>query len=147
MRPSKDHYAAPAPRDTVAAIQQDLTRRIQDLRAQLKVLFKSLPEASSDVRLLPGAARCGVVSSSAIHRNGGILSPSYYLNSDAIGHLEHLIDTTDVMALDKKIQEILKTGKIKLGAGVSTYTQPLNPEFLEALRIAWEGDTHVRHAQ
>jgi hypothetical protein len=140
MIPSKNNYATPSPKESIATIQQDLTRKILELRVRLKALVKSLPEASSDVRRLPGAARGCVVSLSAITLNGGILSPSYYLTSDAIEYLERLIDTTDITTLDKKIQEIIKTGKINKGAG---YVQSLNTEFIEALRHAWEGDSNA----
>jgi hypothetical protein len=140
MIPSKNNYATPSPKESIATIQQDLTRKILELRVRLKALVKSLPEASSDLRRLPGTANCGVVSSSILSSSNK-LSPSYYLTGDAIAHLERLIDTTDILTLDKKIQEILNTGKIYTGA--SRYPQSLSHEFIEALRHAWEGDSNV----
>jgi len=137
MTTSKDNYATLSPRDTVIAIQQDLTRKTQEMRARLKALVKSLPKASSEVSCLTGTACCGTVSYSTISSHLSILSPSYYLTGNAVDLLEHLIDTESILTLDKKIQEILNTGKLHMGV---RYAPPLNNEFIEALRLAWEGD-------
>lgn len=134
MTESKDHYATPA--SSLLAI----SHQMEGLRARIKALFKSLPEAASDIRLLPGSVRCGVVSLSAIQNNRGILSPAYYLTIEAKESLEHIVDNSTIDTLDKKIQGILREGTIELPG---RRTQPLNPEFLEALRLAWEGDPHA----
>ena len=110
-----------------------IIRDISQLREKMKSFIKNLPEANTGVTLLSKSPRCGIINLSTIAKNKSILGPSYYLNATAKDELIKILETTDIECLEKKINKIIKTGRISDLPGLV-----LNPEFVNELKKIWE---------
>lgn len=108
--------------------------KLEHLRQEFKSLIKTLPEATPGVQML--GSNCAVVSSKTIAKNHGILSPSYYINSENKKMLMDMIDRSSIESLGNKIEHILRTETIPQHDGRRTR---VSPAFIKALRRIWEG--------
>lgn len=116
---------------------KSILKTISELRDRMKAFVENLPDANSGVKIISKSPKCGVVNFSTIAKNNNILSPSYYLNTDAKEAIIKILDRTPPDRLEKVINQIIKEGCIRYSqTGVQRII--LNPEFIAEFRKIWE---------
>jgi hypothetical protein len=107
----------------------DLIFQTKQLKTALKIMIRGLPNYLKDME--PLGPNCGVISSSIIEKNGGNLSPDFYIMHKAKTELCKLIDSSSIETLETKFTEVIETGRLP-GSGIK-----VNQEFRDDLKLLW----------
>jgi len=116
------------PKSTVQNILEQMT----DLRQTLIEMVKALPDSAEGIRKV--APNCAIVSFSTMAKHNN-LSASYYMTNDTKQELISRISCSSPDEIKKLIEGVIESGRIKL-SGMGMHRLP--PNFLDALRKAWE---------
>lgn len=115
--------------------QLNALKRIRETIQQLKDELKgAIPKTEhSGVKRLPGNSGAFTLGFKDLMRTG-VMSADHYDLPYQANILGEEIDRTEPENVERKLQEILDTGKIRVNA---RYTLRLHPEFVEKCRIAF----------
>jgi len=114
---------------------RELPEKTQTLRDEIVVLFKNL-EQNPDIT--PAGAGCFTMNLSNLSPSGN-LSPSHYDFKVQYEALERILRLTPLFNLDKRIKEIISTGKI-----VRPHNDVLilHPKVVEKIKEIWLTDSN-----
>jgi len=114
---------------------RELPEKTQTLRDEIVVLFKNL-EQNPDIT--PAGAGCFTMNLSNLSSSGN-LSPSHYDFKVQYEALERILRLTPLFNLDKRIKEIISTGKI-----VRPHNDVLilHPKVVEKIKEIWLTDSN-----
>jgi hypothetical protein len=127
------------PDTAVKTLSESIVNQIEALKQSLKAYILSLPDFAEGVK--PICKNCCVVDSLTVFKNGGVWSPSYYINTETKQILLELLDKTGIENLNKKIEDMIITGRLQDGEHQSIL---LNPAFVSAIEDLWFGKNKLR---
>lgn len=111
-----------------------ILERIKELRKNLLEMIDQMPDAQEGVNLISKSPAIAIVKFSHVQKNKGILCPRYYLNCESKKALKDIIKLTQIENLPDRINEITRSGVIKINKD----RIKLNPEFVSSLKEMWK---------